>query len=161
MSAQGRCQGRGVLWKGVAVSFVVFAAPPAAADIRDLPVPAVTIYPNDIITTGSITQRRFRVTSTSIIGFATDSASIIGTQARRRLVAGRPIPLAAFGVPIAIRRGDNVSANYMEEGFSITASLMAMQDGMAGDVIEARNNGTGVLVRATVQADGTLRVTGE
>ena len=149
------------MWKVVAVSFVVFAAPPAAGDIRDLPVPAVTIYPNDIITSGSITQRRFRVTSTSIIGFATDSASIIGTQARRRLVAGRPIPLAAFGVPIAIRRGANVPASYMEEGFSITASLVALQDGMAGDVIEARNNGTGVLVRATVQADGSLQVTAE
>ena len=149
------------MWKVVAVSFVVFAAPPAAGDIRDLPVPAITIYPNDIITSGSIIQRRFRVTSTSIIGFATDSASIIGTQARRRLVAGRPIPLAAFGVPIAVRRGANVLANYMEEGFSITAALTALQDGMAGDVIEARNNGTGVVVRATVQVDGTLRVAGE
>ena len=149
------------MWKVVAVSFMAIAAPAEAADIRDLPVPAVTIYPNDIITTGSITQRRFRVTSTSIIGFATDSASIIGTQARRRLVAGRPIPLAAFGVPIAVRRGANVLANYMEEGFSITAALTALQDGMAGDVIEARNNGTGVVVRATVQVDGTLRVAGE
>ena len=145
----------------MAASLMVFAAPSTAADIRDLPVPAITIYPNDIITTGSLTQRRFRVTSTSIIGFATDSASIIGTQARRRLVAGKPIPLAAFGVPIAIRRGANVPASYMEEGFSITASLVALQDGMAGDVIEARNNGTGVLVRATVQADGSLQVTAE
>ena len=151
----------GIVWKAIAALYVLSAIPPAMADIRELPVPTITIYPNDIITIGSVTQRRFRVTSTSLVGFATDRSSIIGRQARRRLVAGKPIPLSAFGAAIAVRRGASVSAAYLEDGFSISASLVALQDGVAGDEIEARNGGTGVVVRATVQADGSLRVTGE
>lgn len=135
--------------------------PQAFADVRELPVPTVTIYPNDIITGSLLTERRFRVTSTSVTGFVTDRAGLIGKQARRRLAAGKPIPLAALGTPVAVRRGATVSAAYSEPGFSISASLVAMQDGTAGDVIAAKNAATGAMVRAMVQSDGTLLVTGE
>ena len=133
----------------------------AAADIRDLPVPSVTIYPNDIISGSLLVDRRFHVTATSVVGFATSWAGIVGMQSRRRLSAGKPIPLAALSIPVAVRRGAMVSARYSELGFSISASLIALQDGAAGDVIDAKNTASGVLVRALVRPDGTLHVSGE
>ena len=135
--------------------------PQALADVRELPVPTATIYPNDIITGSLLAERWFRVTSTSVAGFATDRTGLIGKQARRRLVAGKPVPLSALGTPVAVRRGAIVSAGYSEPGFSISVSLVAMQDGTAGDVITAKNAATGALVRAVVQSDGSLLVAGE
>ncbi len=133
----------------------------AAAEIRDLPVPAVTIYPNDIISGTLLVERRFRVTSTSLVGFATSRAGIVGKQTRRRLSAGKPIPLSALGTPLAVRRGATVSASYFEQGFSISTLLVALQDGSVGDVIDARNTSSGTLVRALVQSDGSVVVGGE
>ena len=150
-----------LLLRSVALLAIAGHGPQAVAEIRDLPVPSVTIYPNDIISGSLLIERRFRVTSTSVVGFATNRASIIGMQSRRRLSAGKPIPLAALGIPVAVRRGATVSASYSELGFSISASLIALQDGAAGDVIDARNTSSGVLVRALVRPDGTLQVGGE
>ncbi len=144
-----------------AVPMLIACAPSAAADVRALPVPNVTIHVNDVITAALVIERNFRVTTTSIAGFATDRGAIIGKQARRTLVAGKPIPLLALGAAIAIRRGATISAVYNDEGFSITASLIALQDGSAGDTIEARNNASGIQVNATVQSDGTVLVSSE
>ena len=130
----------------------------ATAEIRGLPVPTKTIPLNAIITGEQVTDRRFKVTATSINGFATERSELIGKQARRRLLAGKPVPLAALAEPVAVRRGAAVTATYQEDGFSISTSLIALQDGAAGETIEARNVATGSTVRATVRTDGTLAV---
>ena len=132
----------------------------AAAEIRDLPVPAATILPNTVITNTQIKARSFKVTSTSVAGFATDASEIVGKQARRRLFAGRPVPLSSLALPFAVRRGAVVAAVFQEDGFSISASLVALQDGAEGDVIEARNATSGTIVLAKVKPDGTLEVDG-
>lgn len=131
---------------------------PAAAEVRNLPVPAATISPNDVITGGQITGRRFKVTATSVNGFATERSELIGKQARRRLPAGKPIPLSALAEPVAVRRGAAVTATYQEQGLSISTALVALRDGTAGETIDARNVAAGSTIRATVQADGSLAV---
>ena len=132
------------------------AADTATAEIRSLPVPAATILASDMITAGMVTDRQFRVTATSTAGFATNREQLMGRQARRRLVAGKPIPLNALQMPTAVKRGAGVPAVYADGGISISTSLVALQDGAAGDVITARNPQTGVVVRASVNADGSL-----
>ncbi len=131
---------------------------PAAAELRGLPVPAATIHANDTITMSMVTDRQFRVTPTSLAGYATSRGQMIGMQARRRLIAGRPVPLAALKIPTAVKRGASVSATYTDEGVSIATFLIALQDGAAGDVITARNPATGAVIRASVNADGSLNV---
>ncbi len=132
--------------------------PAARADVLDLPVPAATIYPNDIITNLSLTERRFHATPKSVAGFATARSELIGKQARRTLQAGRPVPLTALGVARAVKRGSAVSALYGDDGLSITVLLTALQDGAEGDAIDARNPETGAIVRTRVKGDGTLMV---
>lgn len=134
--------------------------PSARADIRDLPVPNATIYPETLITESQVVPRSFRVTETSTNGFVTDMAQVVGKQARRRLIAGKPIPLSAISAPFAVRRGGVVTATYEEEGFSISTTLVALSDGVAGDVIQARNPDTGIVLPVAVQEDGTVAVMG-
>lgn len=144
---------------------MVFAAGmidrPAVAEIRDLPVPAVAISSNEIISGEHLATRRFRVTPASVAGFALDAGFLLGKQARRRLAAGKPIPLSAIGEPIAVRRGATVQARYSDAGLSITASVVALTDGFEGDEIQARNPASGSVVDAVVQADGSLLVSGQ
>ena len=142
----------------LAMLLMASAMPDAAAEIRDLPVPAAMIFPNTVITRTHVKPRRFKVTPTSTVGFATDVSQIVGKQTRRRLVAGKPIPLSSLSLPYAVRRGAVVAVLYQENGFSITASLVALADGAEGDVIEARNTVTGSVVTAKVRSDGTLAV---
>ncbi len=136
------------------------AASPAWGGIRDLPVPNATIYPETVITDSQIVPRSFHVTDTSTNGFVTDMDQVIGKQARRRLIAGKPIPLSAISAPFAVRRGGIVTATYEEEGFSISTTLIALSDGVAGDVIQARNPETGIVLPVAVQDDGSVAVMG-
>ena len=131
---------------------------PSHAEIKDLPVPVVTIYPNDTITGELLTGRKFKVTQKSIAGIATRSVELIGMQARRRLPAGWPVALTAVRPPIVVKRGAPVSSVYSEAGLLITGVLVALKDGSVGDMIDARNPSTGIVVHASVQADGTLLV---
>lgn len=147
---------------GTALALLALSSglPRAAAEIRDLPVPAATILPNTVITGKQIRARSFKVTATSIAGFATEASEIVGKQSRRRLFAGKPVPLSALAMPFTVRRGAVVAAVFQDNGFSIATSLVALQDGAEGDVIEARNAATGIIVLAKVKPDGTLEVDG-
>ena len=128
------------------------------AEVRELPVPAQTISPRQVVKDGDLTYRKFRTTEASIRGIALDMGQIVGLQARRRLVPGRPVPLAALGKAILVERGKRTSAFFEIDGLSIRANLITLEEGSAGDVISARNLETGTAVRATVSPDGTLRV---
>ncbi len=135
---------------------VALSCAAAVADVRELPVPASTIYPNTIITGELVTGRRFKVTAASVAGFATAPSELIGKQTRRRLIAGKPIPLSSLSPPFAVRRGAVIAALYEEDGFSISTMLVALQDGAVGDIIPARNTASGAIVQAMVKPDGTL-----
>jgi flagella basal body P-ring formation protein FlgA len=47
---------------------------------------------------------------------------------------------------------------YRTDGLTITSSAMALQNGSIGDLVSARNLDSGLVVRGTVQPDGTVRV---
>ena len=137
---------------------VVVSATAARAEIRDLPVPLSTIYPNVVITEELLKLRKFRTTATSLAGIATDSSQLIGKTSSQRLVAGRPIPLRALREPVTVRRGSRVAVTFVGSGVEISASMIALKDGATGDAIDVRNPETGATVLAIIQADGTLTV---
>lgn len=143
---------------GIALAMLVMPHARTAAEVRNLPVPVATILPNTTITSAQIRARSFKVTATSVAGFATEESEILGKQTRRRLIAGKPIPLSSLTLPLAIRRGMVAAAVYHESGFTIAVPLVALSDGAAGDIIEARNAETGAIVLARVKPDGSLAV---
>lgn len=146
------------IFAGLSVAAVLAAASAAAAGIRELPVPAVTIHQNSIISESAVSERQFHTSPASLAGIALSREQIVGKQARRRLVAGKPIPLSALGEPIAVRRGQIVTTVYSEDGIAISASAVALQDGAEGEAITARNSASGTIVEGVVKKDGSLQV---
>jgi flagella basal body P-ring formation protein FlgA len=131
------------------------------AGIRQLPVPTSTIAAGQVIGAADLSQRKFQTTARSLAGIATEAEEITGKETRRRLLAGRPIPLAALMKPLAIRRGAKVTAVYETAGLSISTRLTALEDGATGDVISLRNIATGSLVQAKILPSGKVVVNGE
>jgi flagella basal body P-ring formation protein FlgA len=139
----------------------VSVIPAQAANIRSLPVPVATIYPGQAITASQLTKRRFQTTASSLNGIATDAREIIGKEVRRRLPAGKPIPVSVLQVPLAVKRGATAVASYDEAGLSISMPVTILQDGASGEVIEARNMSTGAVIKVVVTARGRVQVSGE
>jgi len=133
----------------------------AASEKILLPVPAMTLYPGDVITDQVLVDRD--VSSDPVmskLAGASTRAELLGKVARRTLLPGQPIPSSAVGKPTIVAPGGKVQIVYEEGGLRITALGIALQSGSAGDVISIRNTTSGITVSGTMQADGTLLVGG-
>jgi flagella basal body P-ring formation protein FlgA len=135
-------------------------APYALAGGLSLPVPAMTIYPGDMIDDSMITERSVQPSQLGRMMVVPDRSGLIGKVARRTLLPGRPVPAIAVAEPDLVERGAPVEIVYRDGGLTILAQATALEAGSAGDVVRVRNSDSGVIVNATVQADGSLRVGG-
>jgi flagella basal body P-ring formation protein FlgA len=126
-----------------------------------LPVPRTTIYPGETIDGDSLADMLF-VARTVARGTVFESRdAIAGKVARRTLLPGKPVPINAVRDPYAVNQGKPAQLVFKSEGLTITGVGIALQNGSVGDVISARNIDSGITVKGTVQADGTLRVDGQ
>lgn len=123
-----------------------------------LPVPTVTIYPGDVIEDEKITDRLF-IARTVARGSVIESRNaVVGKVARRTLLPGKPIPANAMRDAYAIAQGKPALLVFQSGGLTITSTAIALQNGSIGDFISARNADSGIVIKGTVQADGTIRV---
>jgi flagella basal body P-ring formation protein FlgA len=155
----------------VAGAAVVFAAglwlsASLAATAQDLgapdlapPTPRIVIYPGDIIQNDMLSDLPAE-TARGVGPFAETRSAVIGKMARRTLLPGGAIPLAAVDVPRLVVNGAQVNLLFVEGGLSISTVGMALQDGVAGDFVKVRNDDSGVTVTGVVQPDGAVRVSG-
>ncbi|MYZ46978.1 flagellar basal body P-ring formation chaperone FlgA [Propylenella binzhouense] len=143
----------------LALLLAAFAWPggPAAAQSLQLPVPAMTIYPGDVIEPAFVTSRTFPA-SMLVRGAAPNLEAVIGKVARRTLLPEQPIPVNALGEPNIIARGASVQVVFREGGLVITAYGSALEPGRVGDVVRVRNIDTGLVIFGVIQSDGTVRV---
>jgi flagella basal body P-ring formation protein FlgA len=154
-------------WLAISIACISsgLTTPRAVSDengsVRSLPVPAATIYPGEVIDADDLTSRRFQTTPQSLSGIATDEEQVIGKETRRRLIAGRPISLAALTKPVTIRRGAPGIAFYREDGFSISTPVIALEDGSSGDIIDVRATANGSVIQVEVKSNGELAVLAE
>lgn len=128
------------------------------AESRLIPVPKVTLYPGDPVSPSAIGLKRFIFPAGAEARFASDPSQLAGKSARRTLVAGKPIAFINLRNPDVVRQGQPAPAQFAGGGLSISAQLVPLQSGTAGDRIEARNSDTGRVVIAVIQADGSLLV---
>jgi len=136
-------------------------SPLLAAEPFILPVPAVTLYPGDVIKDNALVDRDFSADFPSRNLAAIDSrAAIVGKVARHTLLPGLPISPSAISDPRAVANGAKVRLLYKDGGLAITAYGTALQAGSVGEMISVRNLGSGLTVSGTVQADGSVRVGG-
>jgi flagella basal body P-ring formation protein FlgA len=69
----------------------------------------------------------------------TEAAQIVGSQARRRLGAGRVLSERDLGPPYLVRRGHPVELIYARRGLYVTALGVAQEDGALGDPVRVVN----------------------
>ena len=121
-----------------------------------LPVPAVTIYPGQVIDASMLRTRPWP--KDRAVGFVDDARAIIGRMAVRTLVRNRPIPAAALSAPYVVRKGKTVRLIFREGGLEITALATALEDAAAGRLVAVRNVDSGRTVYGIAQPDGTVLV---
>src|SRR6266567_3255213 len=130
----------------------------AAADERRLPVPAVSLRVGELIRDDMIAERAFAPNVLGVAMFIEGRQVLVGRMARRALLPGQPIPTNAVEDPWTIARGAMVKVVVEDSGLSIVTYGAAMQAGAPGALITVRNTDTGVIIRAIVQPDGTVKV---
>jgi flagellar basal body P-ring formation protein FlgA len=154
--------------EGAAVVFAagLWLSAGLAATAQDLqtpdlapPTPRIVIYPGDIIQNDMLSDLPAN-TARGVGPFAETRSAVIGKMARRTLLPGGAIPLAAVDIPRLVVNGAEVSLVFVEGGLLISTVGMALQDGATGDFVKVRNDDSGVTVTGVVQPDGAVRVSG-
>lgn len=135
-------------------------SPAFGADSNVLPVPAITIYPGDAIKDNWLVDRDFGLSFPVRGNVIISRDLVVGKIARRTLLPGAPIPSNAVSAPKIVANGAKVRIVFEEGGLTIATYGAALQDGSIGEVISLRNLETGLTVSGTVQADGTIRLSG-
>ncbi len=142
------------LFAGAALPF----AGAAWAGPRALPAPARVIYPGERIADAMLAD--LKDYDEPPPGAVWDRADLVGKVARRTLLPGQPIVAVAVEEPRLVTTGALVSIFYRQDGLDIAATAQALQNGIAGQVVQARNLDSGMVVTGTVQPDGSIRVRG-
>jgi flagellar basal body P-ring formation protein FlgA len=149
----------GLIARGATAVLLMLNSPGvAAADERRLPVPAVAIRAGELIREDMITERSFAPNVLGVATFIEGRQVIVGRMARRNLLPGQPIPTNSIEDAWTIARGAMVKVVVEDAGLSIVTYGAAMQAGAPGALIPVRNTDTGVIIRAVVQPDGTVKV---
>ena len=132
----------------------------AQAEERVLPVPAVTIYPGDVVANNLLEERTFTPPPGENWSVHKSRHGLVGKVARRTLLPGKPIPLNFVRAVDVVSQGKPVMIVFQAGALTITAQAMPLQSGGVGDVLSLRNIDSGAMVKGVVQADGTVRVGG-
>jgi flagella basal body P-ring formation protein FlgA len=123
-----------------------------------LPVPAVTIYPGDVIKENMLRERSFPPNFRARSAVVETPLALIGKTARRTLLPGEAVPSNAVDDPKIITRGVPTQMVFHENGLTITAIGTPLQNGGLGEQIRVRNADTGRIILGVVQADGRVRI---
>lgn len=160
-------------WKGAVLWLLVWfgltaiigAIPAGAEDSRILPVPKLTIYPGDVISDDWLDDRDFardfaRDVPAGRPAMVESRAMMVGKIARRTLLPGAPVPVNAIGERNLVAHGAKVRVVFEDGELTIVTYGTALQSGAVGVVIPVRNMDSGVTISGTVQADGSVSVSG-
>lgn len=141
-----------------ACAIALAAAGAAHAANLDLPVPRTTIYPGDTITEEQLGERAFlahTVTRTTVFG---ERQALVGKVAKRTLLPGVPVPINSVREPYLVNAGKSSLVVFTSGGLTISTQAIALQNGVAGDVVTLRNPDSGVVIQGTVAQDGTVHL---
>lgn len=134
------------------------AACGAASAGEMLPVPAVVIYPGDVIRDTMLTEREVAPDFPGAASAVRDVAALVGKTARHTLLPGLPVAANAVGQPKIVTVGAMVRVMFVEGGLTISTYASALQAGSVGDVIPVRNMESGLTISGTIDKDGSIRV---
>ena len=145
------------------VGFLIALAVALVADVAcaanlDLPVPRVTIYPNETISAEQLTERAFVAHTVTRSSVFVDMQGLVGKVAKRTLLPGQPVPVNAIRDPYLVTQGKASLVVFENGGLIITIQAIPLQNGGAGDVVALRNPDSGVVIHGMIERDGTVRL---
>ncbi|MXQ11655.1 flagellar basal body P-ring formation chaperone FlgA [Microvirga makkahensis] len=142
----------------VAGALIAATVQGAVGEERVLPVPAVTIYPGDMISEAMLKDRAFPENYRFRTAVVESPRVLAGKTARRTLRPGEPIPLNAVDDPKLVTRGVQAAILFEEGGLSITGVGIPLQSGALGETIQVKNVDSGRIITGRVQSDGRIRI---
>jgi flagella basal body P-ring formation protein FlgA len=83
---------------------------------------------------------------------------IVGKEAKRILLPGRPIASHSIVEPRAILRGDNVTITYAKGILDLTAPGRALEEGAVDDIVRIVNLQSSKTITARIVQEGIVRV---
>ena len=140
-----------------AAAFLALSAVPAAAS-QFVPVPAVVIYPGDVIRDGMLSEVEMPDNFAGQAAAVLDRNALVNKTSRRTLLPRLPIPKNAIGEPKVVSLNAMIRIVYAEGGLTIATYGSALQAGAVGDVIPVRNLESGLTVSGTIGGDGAVHV---
>jgi flagellar basal body P-ring formation protein FlgA len=131
--------------------FLLASISPAMADAYTaVPVPLVTLYVGDTLSSSQIGQRRYRTDWLARNQFARANSEVAGLTVKRTLVKGRPIALADLGPASLVSEGDMITAVFAGGSLQIAAQMLALDSGSDGATVRLRNPESGAIVQGRV-----------
>lgn len=128
----------------------------AAGDV--VLIPNRVIYPGETIEPGALKQVTLIAGKHKPDAVATTADELDGKVAKRTLLPGRYIPVAAIRDAWLVEQGAAVQVYFIAGGLTISATAVTLQPGAAGDLVKVRNIDSGKIFSGTVMADGSIRV---
>lgn len=124
-------------------------------------VPRTVIYPGDLIAEINLVELKIVSNAQTVVPFGSRKDDLVGKVARRTLVSGQPVPVSAVRKKEAVVQGRSYDIVYQSGFLTVMGTAVPLQSGAAGETVNVRNPETGVVVKAVVQASGTLVVSGQ
>jgi flagella basal body P-ring formation protein FlgA len=121
-------------------------------------IPNRVIYPGEMIDTAALKSVTLLPGKHRPDAVATQAEELQGKVAKRTLLPGRYIPVAAIRDAWLVEQGAAVQVYFIAGDLTISATAVSLQPGAAGDLIKVRNTDSGKIFSGTVMADGTIRV---
>jgi flagellar basal body P-ring formation protein FlgA len=128
------------------------------AAATDIPVPKVTINAGQKIQNTDLLLKSFFVPESAARTYAMDFTQVQGRVAKRTLPVGQPIALALLRLSDNVVQGSPTKVYLAMDGLVISTILVPLQSGTAGQIVDARNPDSGKIVKARVNADGSLQI---
>lgn len=146
------------IWAVLLGMFHAIAAANAQGEAIMLPVPRVVIYAGETIQESALMEKSFSASDVARLNPVGRRSDLAGHVARRTLLTGQPINATAIKTANVIKQGQPAIAVFDSAGLSISATVVPLQSGGAGELLSFQNSESGAILRGVAQADGTIRV---
>jgi flagellar basal body P-ring formation protein FlgA len=123
---------------------------------RSIPIAKKDIGRGDIISREQIGTTLVNVSNIRQ-AFVSDSAAVIGQEAKRNIGQGEPFKTSSLDSPTAIKRGEMVTLESLAGSITVNSAGTALADGRVGQKIRVRNNTSERVVSGVVIRQGLVQ----
>ena len=130
----------------------------AESNDRGYVVPVRTIHRGEILRPDMLASYDLTIAPQHADAYHRTIAIVAGQMATQQLSAFRPIPINSTSAGPIIAPGRPVQLRFRKGDVTIEASGIALQTGVTGTRIRAKNQDSGIIVNGIVGSDGAVEV---